>query len=125
VARASRLDGGRARRVLVQTRLPGHPVLKAALLADPGRLSAAEEPVRKELRLPPFAALALISGPGAGELAGALSATKATGSEVGLSQLSEDRWLARARDQEALAAALSAVPRPKGRARVEVGPTRL
>ena len=55
LARASRLVGGRGRdgRVLLQTRLPGHPVVEAAGLASPERLSAAEEPVRQALRLPP------------------------------------------------------------------------
>jgi primosomal protein N' (replication factor Y) len=74
LARASRLVGGRQRagKVLVQTRAPGHPVIEAALLADPGRLAASEEAVRKALRLPPFAALAVLSGPGARELVGAL-----------------------------------------------------
>ncbi len=42
LARASRVVGGRgAGRVLVQTRQPGHPVLQAALRADPGRLAEA------------------------------------------------------------------------------------
>ncbi len=74
VARASRIVGGRRQggRVLVQTRVPAHPVIDAALVGDPGRLLATEEPARKALRLPPFAALALISGPGAAELAGVL-----------------------------------------------------
>ena len=74
LVRASRLVGGRQRagKVLVQTRAPGHPVIEAALLADPGRLAASEEAVRKALRLPPFAALAVLSGPGARELVGAL-----------------------------------------------------
>ncbi len=76
LARASRLVGGRQRagKVLVQTRAPSHPVIEAAVLADPGRLAASEEAVRKALRLPPFSALAVLSGPGARELAGALTA---------------------------------------------------
>jgi len=75
LARASRLVGGRQRagKVLVQTRAPSHPVIEAAVLADPGRLAASEEAVRKALRLPPFSALAVLSGPGARELAGALT----------------------------------------------------
>ncbi len=75
LARASRLVGGRQRagKVLVQTRAPSHPVIEAALLADPGRLAASEEAVRKALRLPPFSALAVLSGPGAREMAVALT----------------------------------------------------
>jgi primosomal protein N' (replication factor Y) len=74
LSRASRIVGGRqyGGRVLVQTRVPGHPVVEAALLADPGRLLMSEEPVRRALRLPPFGALALLSGPGAAEMAGVL-----------------------------------------------------
>ncbi|MDA8302866.1 MAG: hypothetical protein M0005_15310 [Actinomycetota bacterium] len=118
LARASRLVGGRAGRVLVQTRTPSHPVLKAALLADPGRLAEAEGPVRRQLRLPPFSALALLSGPGAAEMAESL------GAGVERSQLGEDRFVVRAPDHASLAAALAAARRPSGRVRVEVGPLR-
>ena len=80
LARASRLLGGRqqAGALLVQTRVPDHPVLQAASLADPGRLTTLEEPVRKSLRLPPFAALAVLSGPGADVLAGLLEKEDST-----------------------------------------------
>jgi primosomal protein N' (replication factor Y) (superfamily II helicase) len=133
LARAARLVGGRDRhgRVLVQTRAPSHPVVTAAVMADPTRLTAAEEPVRKALRLPPFAALAILAGPGADELAsglGALSATpdRATSGRgfLEVSRLSDERWAVRARDQGQMADALAAVGRPAGRVRVEVGPLR-
>ena len=65
LAHASRLVGGRDGHVLVQTRLPDHPVVQAALLADPGLLNAAEMAVRTALRLPPVTAVALVSGPAA------------------------------------------------------------
>jgi primosomal protein N' (replication factor Y) len=123
LARASRLVGGRRGTVLVQTRSPAHPVLKAALLADPSRVSAAEEPLRKELRLPPFAALALVSGAGARDFVEAL-ATAAAGA-VEASKLREDRWLLRAPGPDELAEALALAGRPKKRVRVEVGPARL
>lgn len=142
LARASRVVGGRERggRVIVQTRLPAHPVIEAAALADPGRLSAAEEPVRQALRLPPFAALAVLSGAGAAELAAALSAgqpctaeakrprghgrecTAGRGLEV--SELSEGRWVVRAPDRATLADTLARAGRPAGRVRVDVGPVR-
>jgi len=150
LARASRLVGGRQRagKVLVQTRAPGHPVIEAALLADPGRLAASEEAVRKALRLPPFAALAVLSGPGARELAGALekldvaevashvpSAAVALpgvrvepsalpGEPVELSELGDERWVVRAPDHASLADALAAVGRPSERVRIEVDPVR-
>src|SRR5690606_25836911 len=64
LVRAGRLVGGRrdGGRVLVQTRLPKHEVIQAALLADPVRLSEAEEERRRQLGWPPFRALAQISG---------------------------------------------------------------
>jgi len=80
LARAARLvssgSGGapdRARgRILVQTRQPAHEVLHAAVLADPGRLSATELEMRKALDLPPISAMARISGPVAALYAEAL-----------------------------------------------------
>ena len=44
LVRAARLVGGRAGggRLLLQTRLPDHEVVQAALLADPARVAAAE-----------------------------------------------------------------------------------
>ncbi len=135
LARASRLVGGRQRagKVLVQTRAPGHPVIEAALVADPGRLAASEEAVRKALRLPPFAALAVLSGPGAGELAGALELLdvgevlghgELHGEPVEVSEVGEDRWVVRAADHAGLADVLAAVGRPSERVRVDVDPVR-
>ncbi len=124
LSRASRIVGGRHHggKVIVQTRVPEHPVIEAALLADPGRLLAVEEPVRKALRLPPFMAMALVSGPGAPELAAVL---EKHGAGVEVSKLAEDRWVVRAPDVAALADALGAAGRPTERVRVEVGPLRI
>lgn len=123
LARASRLVEGRKRDglVLVQTRVPAHPAIEAALLADPGRLLASEEPVRKALRLPPFCALALLRGTGAAEMAGVL------GKEAGveLSERAEDEWVVRAPSHSVLADALAVAGRPAERVRVEVGPIRV
>jgi primosomal protein N' (replication factor Y) len=127
LARASRLVGGRRRagRVLVQTRVPEHPAIESALLADPARLGAAERPLREALRLPPFAAVALLSGPGAGMLAAALASLAASGrARVEVSGPDGDRWLVRAADSSALADALAGAERPAERLRVEVGPVR-
>ena len=79
LARASRLLGGRGHggRIVVQTRMPEHPVIMAAASGDPARLAAWEEPLRRDLRLPPFSALALLSGPGAAELVERLGANGA------------------------------------------------
>ncbi|MHB1597469.1 MAG: primosomal protein N' family DNA-binding protein, partial [Acidimicrobiales bacterium] len=80
VALASRLVGNAGRaagaaaaaRVVLQTRLPDHEVVRAAVHADPGIVSAAESPRRDALGLPPARALARLSGPGAGAFAEAL-----------------------------------------------------
>jgi primosomal protein N' (replication factor Y) len=121
LARAARLVGGRARagRLVVQTRLPDHEVLTAALHADPGRAAAAERPRRSELALPPAAALAQVSGPRAEAFVGGLPPSlEVLGPDDG-------RWLLRAPDHKALLDALAGAPRPAGRVRVEVDPLRI
>ena len=112
VARAARLvrDGGV---VLAQTRLPDHPVLAAAVAADPGRLD--ELPLRRELSLPPFAALAVARGEAAGAYLGPLGGV----------DLGDGRWLLRAPDHATLCDALAGAPRPPGGLRVTVDPTDL
>jgi primosomal protein N' (replication factor Y) len=67
VARAARLLGGKAAggRLLLQTKLPRHEVVQAALLADPGRVADAELERRRALLLPPVTALAHVAGAGA------------------------------------------------------------
>ena len=66
LARAARLVGPRdgGGRLLVQTRIPDHEVLRAAVHADPGLASGPEREIRQSLGLPPFGALAVLAGPG-------------------------------------------------------------
>ena len=119
VARAARLVGGRAGgRLLIQTRVPDHEVVAAALHADPARVTAAERPRREALRFPPFAAMATLSGEAADEYAAALPGH--------LERLgpADGRWLVRAPDHRTLCDGLAATPRPGGRLRVEVDPLR-
>jgi primosomal protein N' (replication factor Y) len=120
LALAARLVGGRQRhgRVLIQTRLPHHEVIQAALLADPGRLAGPEAEIRRGLRLPPHAAVALVSGQSAPAFVAALGGVEVAGPASG-------RWLVKAPDHETLLAALAATPRPAGRLRIEVDPLRL
>jgi primosomal protein N' (replication factor Y) len=121
LARAGRLVGGRgapgAGPVLVQTRLPDHPVLAAAVAGDPGRVD--ERPLREELGLPPFAALAVVSGEVAAMYGAALGGTAG----VMTADLGDGRWLVRAPDHQTLCDALATTPRPPGRLRVTVDPT--
>jgi primosomal protein N' (replication factor Y) len=120
LARAASVVGGRATggRLLLQTRLPRHEVIDAALHADPGRLAAIERARRAALRFPPSSALALV----AGEAAAAFVA--AVPSSVERLGPSDGRWLLRAADHRTLCDALAATPRPQGRLRVEVDPVR-
>lgn len=132
LARAARLVGPRGssdlggprRRMLVQTRAPDHAVLVAAASADPGILASSEEPVRRELRLPPFAALAAVSGPGAEIVVASLRAGSATGA-VSVTGPHGGRWLVRAADHGTLASVLAGTHRPEQRVRIEVDPLRV
>ena len=117
---ASRLVGGRDGRVAVQTRQPEHPVIRAALLADPAVSSDADAAIRRSLDLPPYSAMALVSGESASQFVAALPAesVQVLGPRDGV-------WVLKAADQDALASALASVPRPPGRLRVAVDPARL
>ena len=123
LARAARLVGPRSAggRVLVQTRLPRHSVVLAALHGDPARLAEDERPVREVLSFPPFAALARVSG----ATAPAFVAALADQPQVDVGEPADGRWLVRAPTVEALCDALAATSRPPGRLRVEVDPPRL
>lgn len=70
VCLAGRLVGGRGqhrgesfrRRLVIQSRLVDHVVLQAARAGDPDLVRASELERRREVNLPPFSAMALISG---------------------------------------------------------------
>ena len=126
LARAGRLVGGRdgasgGRRIVVQTRLPDHEVLDAAVHGDPARLAVVEEARRAALRLPPETAIARLSGPGGNELAAAL---RRAGPDVDVVGPAGDRWLVRADDHQVLCDLLASITRPNARVRVEVDPLR-
>ena len=118
LARAARLVGGRAGggRLLVQTFLPRHEVLQAVLHADPSRAAKVELNRRELLGLPPFAALAAVSGAAAEEFAAATGLEASSAGAV---------VLLRAPTWDELAEAISRTPRPKSsRLRIEVDPAR-
>lgn len=123
LARASRLVGPRAGqgRVLVQTRLPRHPAVLAALHGDPATLTESESEVRQALAFPPFAAVARISGAAAPLFIAALAAQP----EVTAGDPVDGHWLVRAQTPTTLGNALAATTRPPGRLRIEVDPPRL
>ena len=123
LARAARAVGGRTAngRVLVQTRVPRHEAIEAALHGDPARLAAIEDARRATLWFPPHAAIALVSGAAADAYIAALG--RPLGLEV--HGPTDGRYLVRARDHTTLCDALAATPRPAGRVRVEVDPLRI
>jgi primosomal protein N' (replication factor Y) len=123
LARAARVVGDKAGggRVVVQTFVPRHEVVQAALHADPARAATAERERRELLRFPPVTAMAEVSG------ASAPAFVDALGAPLGVEVLgpSDGRWLLRAPDHGVLCDALAAVERPAGRLRVAVDPTRV
>lgn len=128
LVRAARLVGSRSAggRVMVQTRLPQHEVVRAALLSDPGRLARHEVDVRRRLRFPPAAALAVVEGTGADDFAANLRSAGADDGAVEVMGPTDGRYLVRAVDWMTLGRSLNATARPKGsRIRVAVDPPRI
>ncbi len=125
LVRAARLAGPRSGdgRILVQTRLPAHPVLSAAAEADPSDWVRGEWERRVQMRQPPAAAWALVSGAAAPGYVEQLSA----GPHAALLDIAgsaEGTWRIRSDDRAALLDALAAAERPPGRMRVAVDPLR-
>jgi primosomal protein N' (replication factor Y) (superfamily II helicase) len=116
IVRAARL----APEVLVQTFEPDHVVLRAAALGDPDLVVAGERERRRLLRLPPYGALAVVSGVGAAEVVAQLKREEVSIGGDG------DRYLLRADDWLDLGRALNGCTRPPGsRVRIEVDPARV
>src|SRR5207302_11513295 len=123
LARAARLVGGRREggRLVIQTRMPSHESIDAAVHADPGRFALVESARRAALRFPPDTAVAEISG----EAATAFVAELGQDGVDVVGPSGAGRWLARAPDHRRLCDRLTAVPRPSGRLRTAVDPLRI
>lgn len=121
LSRAGRLVGGRAGTVLVVTHQPAHPVIRAAAGADPDLLTQVDRARRRLLNLPPFVAMAQISGPASAEFVARLG--QPPGLEIRGPR--DGSWLVKAADHAQLSDALGAVARPKGRLRIAVDPLRV
>ena len=121
LVRAARLVGPRlgGGRVVIQTRVPDHEVIDAALHADPGRLVEAERTRRRQLRFPPYAAIALVSGAAGEEFIGNVATEDLT-----ILGPDDGKWLVTAPDSATLTSALNQTKRPAGRLRIEVDPLR-
>jgi primosomal protein N' (replication factor Y) len=110
-----------AGRLLLQTRLPDHEVVQAAVHADVTKVAESERARRSLLRLPPVTAMAEVSGPSAPAFVDALG--RPPGIEV--VESAAGRWWLRAPDHRTLCDALAAARRPPGRLRIEVDPLRV
>jgi primosomal protein N' (replication factor Y) len=109
--------------VLVQTFTPDHEVLRAIVAGDPTAVLAGERKRRQAFSLPPYGALAVVSGAGAVEVADNLLNPEV---EVDVGGDGTGRFLVRAKDWTTLGQALNAAGRPPGsRLRVEVDPARI
>ena len=125
LARGARLVGGRRDGgwLVVQTRQPDHPVVKAAVLADPSIVATAEQEQRRALALPPYGAQAKVSGAGAETFVATLRAAADTA--VSIRGPVGGHFLLRASSHEPLLDLLARTPRPAERLRVEVDPLRV
>ena len=144
--RAARLVGARGTgapwaRMQAQTRVPDHPLLQAVALGEPTAVLAEEAAIRRSSGLPPFSALAVVSGAlapayaeslrqevdGEGDVGAAGGAATASGTDdISVSPLGDDRFLLRAGAHEPLCDLLARTPRPPGRGlRVELDPVSL
>jgi primosomal protein N' (replication factor Y) len=126
---AARLVGPRgsgrpSARVQVQTRVPDHPALEAAARGEPAPVLDAEVAMRRLSALPPFSALAVVSGRLAPAYAESLArAAEEEGGDVVVSAAGEGTWVVQAPDDTTLCDLLARVERPPGRGlRVAVDP---
>ncbi len=124
VLRAARLVGADGR-VLLVTRQPDHPVMRALGQADAAGLSAELVAPLQALGYAPPVAVARVSGAGSGAVANSLEAIITTpGGELRRIGPSVGPFIVSAPSAAALADALATVDRPSERVRVEVDPVR-
>lgn len=117
IVRAGRL----APTVMIQTFDPDHEVIRAAVAADPDIVVAAERERRSMLGLPPYGALASVTGAYSDQVVAQLHSD-----QVQVGGDGNDRYLLRAADWTALGTAVNATTRPPGsRVRVAVDPPRV
>ena len=125
LVRAARLVGPRSGggRILVQTRLPDHPVLAAAAGADPTAWLRSECKRRVQMRQPPAAAWALVSGAAAPAYIERLSVGPHAGA-LDIAGPAGGTWRICSSEHASLLDALADTERPSGRLRVAVDPMR-
>jgi primosomal protein N' (replication factor Y) len=117
VVRAGRL----APTVMIQTFNPDHEVVRAASAADPDIVVDTERERRRMLGLPPYGALASVTGGYSDEVIAQLDREV-----VQVGRDGDDRYLLRASDWITLGRELNATTRPAGsRVRIVVDPPRV
>jgi len=119
IAHGARLVA-RGGELVVQTAVPQHEVLAGLVAGDLTAHVVAETERRRRLNLPPFGALAEVSGKGTAEVVDQLSQSLLVQVAMG-----DERALVRAQTWEALSEALAAIDRPKERVRIAVDPARV
>lgn len=126
LADASRLAGSRAGggRLLVQTRQPEHPVLRSASEADPEIFAEHDSALRRDLRLPPFAAVAKATGEEVEQFVKALQTAQSSDIDV-MGPDQEGAWLLRASDHSTLCDFLASAADIPDSVRVSIDPPRL
>lgn len=117
----SRSNGGR---LLVQTRQPDHPVLRSVAEADPGIFSEHDRKLRRDLRLPPFAAVAKATGEEVEHFVKALQTEQSSDIDA-MGPDQEGAWLLRAPDHSTLCDFLAAVSEIPDSVRISIDPPRL
>jgi len=122
LVKAARLIGRREKngRIIVQTRIPDHPVLDAAYHSDPGRLARSELETRQMLQQPPIVNWAIVSGTSAAEFMSRIDNVDG----VETSSTTEGTWRLRSQDRQKLLNLLKDTERPPGRLRIEIDPLR-
>jgi primosomal protein N' (replication factor Y) len=115
-----RSGGGR---IVVQTSVPDHEVVRALVAADPSRWAAAELERRRLLDLPPYRAVARISGAAADDFIASAVPADRVGENVDVLGPNDGAYLVTSTDRAALEDALDRGIRT-GRVRVEVDPLR-
>ena len=116
VAPSASVAGGE---LVIQTTVPDHELISGLASGDLTAYVVAETARRQRLRLPPFGALAEVSGAGAAEAAAHLR-----GSLLVEVAGDEDRLLVRAASWHALSEALRSLPKSRQRVRIAVDPAR-
>ncbi len=128
VVRANRLLGGRTRngRLVVQTRMPEHEVVQAAVRADPRLVTLVEAERRRALRFPPAATIAVVGGAAAEEYVERIrAAAPLSAAGVSVAGPVEGRYIVRSDDSELLLDLLAGIRRPPGRLSLQVDPARV